>query len=378
MNTLAPKSLVARLTAGPTALAVAIRASRDGPVLARERVQTEDLAEARAEFWQAAYLRKGDLKTPLDVLPFVVQPVLHQDNGSRCAGYNLMSLNPEKKLAALCFTNASLDLVAARLARQLRAAGVLGAAQSFCYEVIYDPVETAPDQPPAALEAFTMTVKSAPLQYLRFPLPPLLAKAALVDGAAGEDWLPVIYTKDALAKAERFSRRGASQIPPVESGCALVGSLGSCSKTGEFFVVIYDALETVSAEETKFSLSYTDASWRRLDALIGERLKAQPASAVRLVGQAHGHNFLPLDLGMSCGECERRLTCQKTSCFPSAEDRLWTACVFPQQPWAACHIFGLTPRSEPVNALYGRLDGGRLLQRPYYVVADFDPLNPTK
>ena len=42
---------------------------------------------------------------------------------------------------------------------------------------------------------------------------------------------------------------------------------------------------------------------------------------------------------------------------------------FPRQPWQLSHVFGLTPRREPVSAFYGQR-GATLERRGYYVLDD--------
>ena len=51
-------------------------------------------------------------------------------------------------------------------------------------------------------------------------------------------------------------------------------------------------------------------------------------------------------------------------------DETWHASVFARQPWALCHIFGLTARGEPVHRLFGLKDG-RLQARGFYLLPDF-------
>ncbi len=55
----------------------------------------------------------------------------------------------------------------------------------------------------------------------------------------------------------------------------------------------------------------------------------------------------------------------------------WTRAVFPHEPYALCHIFGLTarhmrPNPDEVDTLYSIRDG-RLLQRGYHIIDAFDP-----
>ncbi len=138
------------------------------------------------------------------------------------------------------------------------------------------------------------------------------------------------------------------------------------------FCVICDALEVKDAEMKPFSLSYSGKSWARIQAVLRAR-QAQPATqAQRIVGQCHGHNFLPNDGAPPCELCHKQEVCARTSVFVSSDDRQWCRAVFHRQPWALCHIFGLNARHDQVDSLYG-LSGGRLEERGFYVVDVFDP-----
>jgi hypothetical protein len=72
-----------------------------------------------------------------------------------------------------------------------------------------------------------------------------------------------------------------------------------------------------------------------------------------------------------CAECVHRAVCTSTSAWASEDDQVWHKAVFARQPWALCHIFGLTARGEPSDRLYGLADG-RLQSRGFYVLPDFD------
>ena len=121
-----------------------------------------------------------------------------------------------------------------------------------------------------------------------------------------------------------------------------------------------------------FSLSYSGKSWARIQAVLRAR-QAQPATrAQRIVGQSHGHNFLPNDGAPPCELCYKQELCARTSVFVSGDDRQWCRAVFHRQPWALCHIFGLNARHDQVDSLYG-LSGGRLEERGFFVIDSFDP-----
>jgi hypothetical protein len=215
--------------------------------------------------------------------------------------------------------------------------------------------------------SLSVSLRSLALTYLTIPLRALLKRAMPVAILDDEDF-PVFYTPEALARAERCARRGGEGDPPVETGGVLLGSLAACPDSGELAALIADVIEVQEAEQTTFSLSYSSQSWMRIQAILKARQAAYPHGAERLLGQAHGHSFLPKD-GHQCAECEKRETCDLTSVFVSLDDQTWHRAVFARQPWALCHIFGLTARGEALDQLYGLKDG-RLQARGYYLLPD--------
>jgi hypothetical protein len=100
------------------------------------------------------------------------------------------------------------------------------------------------------------------------------------------------------------------------------------------------------------------------------RQAAHPDRAERLLGQCHGHNFLPND-GHVCDECEKRPVCSLTSVFVSDDDSTWMRAVFARQPWALCQIYGLSARKEPLHRLYSLKDGS-WQPRGYFRLPDCD------
>jgi hypothetical protein len=191
--------------------------------------------------------------------------------------------------------------------------------------------------------------------------------------AAGKDndHFPVFYTEAAFALAERFSRKGATTVPARETGAVLAGSLCSCPETGEMFAVVCEALEARDTEQTSATLFYTSKSWQGIQEVMRAR-QAQPSGrSLRILGQAHGHNFLPSQDPL-CTSCEDIAICQRTSVFVSADDSRWSRAVFHDQPWHLCHIFGLSARGEPAHGLFG-LRSGSLVLRGFHVIPDFDP-----
>jgi hypothetical protein len=145
--------------------------------------------------------------------------------------------------------------------------------------------------------------------------------------------------------------------------------LGSCPESGELYAVVTDALEAREAEEQPLSLQFSGQTWARLQAILRARRSRAGGAALRFLGQAHGHNFLPPG-GPPCAMCSTQKTCSRSSVFPSTDDRRWMQAVMSGQPWQLCHIFGLNARNEPVATLYG-LSGNRLAGRGYHVIEEF-------
>ena len=351
------------------ALAVEVRATEDGARLTREVVSNADLADVFSEAWRDGCLRKGHPHIPFAGLPMRIVPRFKTGSDQRCAGFDVEVPVPRGSPARQSFSTRSLSHVGNRAAQRLVETGVLNAGQAYLYEIVLG----HPAPPPAALpdnEPFRATVKSPPLTHLDVPLRQLLEQSAAVD-VVEDDMFPVFYTGEAFALAEKFARRGGEAVPAVETGGVLVGSLCSCPQSGEFFTVVTDVLEVLDADQTEFALSYTNKSWTRLQTIMRARQAAHPERAERILGQCHGHNFLPND-GKTCEGCLQRPTCSLNNLFTSLDDQNWSRAVFARQPWQLCHIFGLAARGDKVNALFSLLDG-RLQPRGFFKLPYFDP-----
>ena len=142
----------------------------------------------------------------------------------------------------------------------------------------------------------------------------------------------------------------------------LLGYACSCPETGDFFPVITDALQVRGAEQTQFSLAFSGQSWTRIEALV----RRGATTGMRLLGQAHGHPFLP---GESCSNCGKLAECRSTTAFLSADDRLWNHAVFHGQPLQIGQVFGLDARGQGAEALY-TLQDGRLAACAYRIIED--------
>ena len=208
-------------------------------------------------------------------------------------------------------------------------------------------------------------IKYTPLIYREASISPLIKKARSV--GAVHEVIPIFLKRATYMKAERFSRKGAQYHPPVESGAVVLGWLGACPESGEFFVVATEVIELVDTLQNKISLTYTDKTWANIRAVLKCRQSTPVGGAERIIGQSHGHNFLPCFGKKECDRCEEQPRCAATSVFVSENDLLWSRCVFSRQPWAFCHIFGLDARGAHVQRMYG-FRQGRLVKRGFYVI----------
>ncbi len=347
-------------------LAVRLRRAADAPPLACAPVSAPDFSEVAGEAWRDVCLRAGHPQVPLAGAPMLLAPILANGSEVRCAGFSLQLALPGGHAGSVAFTIHCLRHVAERAIAQLVEACVLKQGETCLFEVIVDPQQAPTRQPAGGPAVASVSLRTPPLTYLTVSLRKLLARAtpvALLD----DEVFPVFYTQEAFAQCEACARRG--EKAGVESGGALFGSLASCPESGEFCAIIRDVIEIEDADQAKFSLAYSGRSWHRLQQIQQARQAAFPQHADRLLGQAHGHPFRPND-GKLCSECEKLDTCTLSSAWVSQDDQNWHRAVFARQPWALCHVFGLTPRGEPVNQLFGLKDGG-LKSRGFYLLPDF-------
>ncbi len=353
-------------------MTVVLRRKPGGPELARTRLTDADLLDGFSELWLDNILRKGRPNYSVDDLKFRATPVTDNgDNNCRGVVFEAETLDGHVFNSELSID--AIQDVALRLVHQQIEAGALKAQDTYHYDLLAEPRRVA--VPETEASPFKVTSKNPPLRTMTLPLAPLLRRATTV-GTIDERMMPVFYVQSALAKADRFARKGGQEHPSIETGGAVIGPVCSCPQTGEFFVVVTDVLELVDAEGTKFSLSYTGKTWSRIQVVL-RAMQSRPATAAyRILGQAHGHNFLPAGGAPPCEKCHTLgpKECPRKSVFVSLEDRTWTRCVFSRQPWQLCHIFGLNAKKEEVEGLYGLRDN-QLQPRGYHVIPDFDPDN---
>lgn len=345
-------------------LLVTLRANREGPVLATEAVTDADLLEARSEAWFNGFLRAGRPDVPLESVTTRLAPVETAKGRGRCMGFQLQAACAEVPGTSVhAFGLSSLYPVAQRGCARLLSEGLLAAGDTFVYEIQPRRGPTRSPKPQAAEMRITTT--AAPLRYRSLALEGLLARARGEGDAAGS--FPVVFSASAHDKARRFARKGAVAAKPVETGALLIGRLCACPDTGEMFVTVHDAIEVADAAQTEFSLIPTSRTWGQVQTLL-RRLGASDGG-VRLVGQAHGHNFAVE--GGPCDLCARTRECGKTTVFVSTADRAFMRTVFARQPFALCWIAGSNARGEEAARLF-TLSAGVLAPRGYHIVDNLD------
>ncbi len=349
-------------------LAISLRAAENAPELATRPLRPGELVDLRAEFWRDGFLRQGLPDVPLEDVSLEVTSLWENAASSRCTGFVVEAHGPGREPLRREYGIHLFNDAASLLAQELILAGRLQTTDTYFWQISAD---TAPAEPKGPAPSFSLSTSSLPLAYVTHALA-ALAEQAEVIGSIVPQTMPVFYLRRAHERAEKFARLGADQIPAVETGCALLGTLVACPQSGEFYAVVTDALELADTQQKELSLTYTGTTWVRLRAILRAR-QAQPGGqSLRLLGQAHGHNFLPAGGAPPCELCLQTKVCGRTSVWVSTDDRIWTRAVMASQPWGLCHIFGFNARKEPVSQLYALRDN-RLQPHGYYLIDDFVP-----
>jgi hypothetical protein len=370
-----------RRTSGPATrpweLSLEILPAAKGPVLATEPASRSDLADCVGELWMESYLRRGRPDVPRDEMTVRLRPATKKgaaaardpSGGMLCDGFILETEDASGKLRRSVFVPESLKLPALRAASRLIGSGALERGQTFHFRLRVDPAPEAKPPAPPSRPGVTGVDASPALVYRSVPLAPFVEAAEVVDGG-GDRLHPVIYLRSALEGAERASRKGIREQPPVETGALLIGSLASCPETGEFFCLVEDALEALDAEGTSTSLTFSSRTWSRIHNILKARAAQPQTRTHRIIGQAHGHNFKPCTPA-ACEKCPDAGACAhlSSSAFFSIDDVRWMRSVFPGEPWAFGHVFGLSAAEKPTEALYSGF-AGWMIRRGYHVIDD--------
>jgi hypothetical protein len=358
-------------------LSVRLRRRLRSEVIAVEQVRDRDLTDAIAEIWMEGYLRKGFAEVEMGEVEVQLRTIYRQnaEAGRYCDGFELEIRNPGGAATRRFFSRECLAPVAERGSRRLLEDGTLQTGDLFFYDMAIGDGEALVNASGAGRTDAELTLRGPESRgapgHLRVPLRLLLDRSEAESPYTADAPYPIFFTRSARERAERISRKGADVMPPVETGGLLIGPLCVCPDSGEMFAVILDVLEAADSEATTHTLTYSSATWARIQAILRAR-QADPATRHhRIIGQTHGHNFLPFDGAAQCDECPHRAECTRSTAHLSAADRTWARAVFNGEPWSVSQVFGLDPRSNPVEAFYGQR-GGSLVKRGYGVIDDFD------
>jgi hypothetical protein len=358
-------------------LMVRLRRKLRGEVIAVEQVSDRDLTDAIAELWFEGYLRRGFAEFSLGDVRARLRPVYREDaeTGRYCAGFDLEITDPSGGRTRRFFAREYFGPVAERGSRRLLEEGALQPGDLYFYDLARGDGGKLGGVPVTGGVVDEGTLcgpagRGAP-GHVRVPLGRLIECAEAGNPHSIDGPYPVFFTHSARRRAESLSRKGGEANPPMETGGLLIGPLCVCPDTGEMFAVITDVLEAADSEATTHTLTYSGATWARVQAILRAR-QADPATRHhRILGQCHGHNFAPFDGSAPCEECALREECARSTASLSPADRTWARAVFNGEPWCVSQIFGLDARSNPVEAFYGQR-GGTLVPRGYHVIEDFE------
>ena len=151
----------------------------------------------------------------------------------------------------------------------------------------------------------------------------------------------------------------------LESAAVFTGRLMQDSESAEVFTVVDACIEAQHTEKQAFSVKLTGDTWAEVHRVLDRRRHRLNRPHEIIVGSVHGHPFLPAadeNGKWPCPECDKRMTCAKTTATASLDDIDWHRSVFIGQPWAMLAIWGWNARGEEVWQAYG-LAGGTLVRR---------------
>ncbi len=363
------------LGAAPEAspLSLQLHRERGGPVIAVEPVESRDLIDALAEVWFETDLRCGRTTTGLRDVEARIRVVERDDPeiGRYYPGFDLERELAPGSCVSRHFPRECLEHVAARCAKQLVADGTLESGELYYYGLAPGGSGLAPGGSGLAPGVIRGPEGRGAPRFSSVPLRVLRDGAEAFDVLEEDRVYPVFFTRAARERAERVSRQGGDVQPAVETGGLLVGPLCVCPETGEVFAVVVDVLEASGSTSTKYSLTYSGPTWARIQRALRGR-QSQPATQYhRILGQCHGHNFLPFEGAEPCEACALVPVCSRSSALLSGDDRTWCRAVFSGEPWQLSQVFGLDARSGLTETFYGQR-GGTLARRGYWVIDEFD------
>jgi hypothetical protein len=337
-----------------------------GNEVGRIDVHSLDLLPLMAETWRDGFLRKGRTSVGLGDLEFAIRSAT-----SRKPCTEVLVDARLRETSGAWYSKMFSKAVFAPLVIDVCAQRIKTASLAEGAGVLFDLLGL--DSSPIELHhgSAVSGVVDQPITFHAYPLEHLLVTGNHAQTSSPD--FPVVFTKHAFVRAEKYARAGAMGVPPTETGCMLLGHL--CVSTGpapEAYVVVTEALRISAAESTTFSLTFSAESWTRVE----RYLAARAGEGIRATGCSHGHPFDCSSDGMSCGICPKCPSCAMDSAFLSTDDRLFMKALFPyhRHPFQLAQVFGMGAGGQPRDELFTMRDG-RLLSRPYSIIeklpADF-------
>jgi hypothetical protein len=356
-------------------LIVAVAGKDDGKtsILALEAVLQTDVTSARDETWWIG-VRTGRLPPDLNSLSMKLLPGRRQQR-YLVDGYTL-ELGDATHSFSQRFSVQSLTETAQRaLARLIQKKQFNEDAKVhyflICQKVTQQagPKESVAHDPQQDVRVRAVTChEPLPLEeasldeYLELSEPMAEAQAAEPVGQDTVLHMPVFFQSDVWAKGHQFARRGND----LESAGIWTGRLIRDSKTPEVFLVVDACIDAQHADEERYSVTFSGATWSRVRHVLQQRRHRLNRPNEIILGSVHGHNFTPgtqEDGDRLCDECPHLPTCRKTTAVLSTDDLAWHRSVFAAQPYAILALWGWTARQEEVWQCYS-LAGATLISRP--------------
>ena len=336
-------------------------------ILALEAAFQSDLTPARDKTWWDG-VRAGRLPPDLGRLSMKLTSGPRQE--ADLVDDFILELSDEGHSFEHHFSVDSLSQTAERALERLlnKKETTLNEDSKISYFLVARHIEQdrATDQPAqvrARIRREPLMLEEAPLeQYLRNSEPLAAAQAAAPTGPGSTLQMPVFFKADSWAKGHQFARRGND----LESAGIWTGRLMRDTKSPEVFMVVDACIDAKYADEEKYSVTFSGATWSRVRQVLQQRRRRLNRPQEIILGSVHGHNFTPGSkegAGRLCDTCPDLSACRKTTAVLSMDDLKWHKSVFAAQPYAMLTLWGWTARKEEVWQCYS-MAGATLISRP--------------
>jgi hypothetical protein len=365
----APLNL-AETTEGETfIIAVAGKDNGKTKILALEAVLKSDLLPARDATWWMG-VRAGRLPADLGALSMRLVPGPKQE-ACMVDGYTL-ELGDSERSFGQRFTVHSLSQTAQRALGRLLVQKKLEEDAEVNYYLVCRQLKQPEDRKDGSRQENQVRVsarrealqfeEAALEEYLGLSEPMTARQATEPSGDDSALHMPVFFKKEVWERGREFARRGND----LESAGVWTGRLMRDTKSPEVFMVVDACIDAKHADEEKYSVTFSGATWSRVRQILQQRRRRLNRPHEIILGSVHGHNFLPgtkEEGGRLCDECPELATCKNTTAVLSTQDLKWHRSVFPAQPYAILALWGWTARKEEVWQCYS-LAGATLISRP--------------